>query len=131
MNTWRTSRKADNIKRQRYYFNQVEHRTASKKFLSFVKSQMNSYIPNIVALICIVLLISSCCGTNTFASNNDRFDASDHQSNYANVTFEFVKRNVPKKCVLCKFSFFPCCEPNICVKKTFRPDKCLQVKQGK
>ena len=31
-------------------------------------------------------------------------------------------------CVLCKFNAIPCCKPNICVKKSFRPDECLELK---
>jgi hypothetical protein len=31
-------------------------------------------------------------------------------------------------CVLCKFNMMPCCKPNICIKKRFRPDECLELK---
>jgi hypothetical protein len=36
-----------------------------------------------------------------------------------------------QNCVGCKFGIFPCCTPNICQKKTFRPDECLEIKSGK
>ena len=32
------------------------------------------------------------------------------------------------ECVLCKFNMMPCCKPNLCVKKRFRPDECLELK---
>ncbi len=31
-------------------------------------------------------------------------------------------------CVLCKFNMIPCCKPNLCIKKRFRPDECLELK---
>jgi hypothetical protein len=31
-------------------------------------------------------------------------------------------------CVLCKFNIVPCCQPNLCIKKRFRPDECLELK---
>jgi hypothetical protein len=31
-------------------------------------------------------------------------------------------------CVLCKFTMIPCCKPNLCIKKSFRPDECLELK---
>lgn len=31
-------------------------------------------------------------------------------------------------CVLCKFNMVPCCKPNLCIKKRFRPDECLELK---
>lgn len=35
------------------------------------------------------------------------------------------------KCVGCKFGMAPCCAPNFCRKKRFRPDECVEVKVGK
>ena len=31
-------------------------------------------------------------------------------------------------CVPCKFNLIPCCKPNLCIKKSFRPDECLKLK---
>jgi hypothetical protein len=31
-------------------------------------------------------------------------------------------------CVRCKFSLVNCCQPNICVKRRLRTDKCMRVK---
>lgn len=36
-----------------------------------------------------------------------------------------------KNCVKCKFGINPCCAPNICVKKRFRPDECMEIKTGR
>ena len=40
-------------------------------------------------------------------------------------------REIGRNCVPCKFGLNPCCAPNICVKKRFRPDECMEIKQGK
>ncbi|CAF1208770.1 unnamed protein product [Rotaria sp. Silwood1] len=40
-------------------------------------------------------------------------------------------REFGKNCVRCKFGINPCCAPNICVKKRFRPDECMEIKTGK
>ncbi|CAF1201507.1 unnamed protein product [Rotaria sp. Silwood1] len=40
-------------------------------------------------------------------------------------------REIGKNCVPCKFGINPCCPPNICIKKKFRPDECMEVKPGK
>ena len=92
---------------------------------------MNSNIIFIVTMTCMVLLISPCDGMNMFATNNDSLDVFHPESNYINVTVDVVERSVRKHCVKCKYHLFNCCEPNICVKKTLRPDKCLTVKHGK
>ena len=43
----------------------------------------------------------------------------------------FDTREIGKNCVPCKFGINPCCAPNICVKKRFRPDECMEVKPGR
>ncbi|CAF3548605.1 unnamed protein product [Rotaria socialis] len=40
-------------------------------------------------------------------------------------------REFGKNCVACKFGINPCCAPNICIKKRFRPDECMEIKTGK
>ena len=30
-------------------------------------------------------------------------------------------------CVPCKFNLVPCCKPNLCIKKSLRPDECLEL----
>lgn len=41
----------------------------------------------------------------------------------------FIRKLKPG-CVRCKFGIFKCCSPNICRKRTLRPNKCIKVKQG-
>ena len=43
----------------------------------------------------------------------------------------FDTRQQNKNCVPCKFGVSPCCAPNICRKKRFRPDECIEIKPGK
>ncbi len=49
----------------------------------------------------------------------------------ANNPSNIDKREFGKNCVPCKFGLNPCCEPNICVKKTLWPDECMEIKQSK
>jgi hypothetical protein len=92
---------------------------------------MNSNVIFIVAIACMAVFISSCYSMNIFDSNDDSFDMLHQRSNYENVTFDVVKRHEHENCVHCKFGVFRCCEPNICVKRTLRPDKCMRIKAGK
>ncbi|CAF2713367.1 unnamed protein product [Rotaria sp. Silwood2] len=46
-------------------------------------------------------------------------------------TGSFDTRESGKNCVPCKFGINPCCSPNICIKKRFRPDECMEIKPGK
>jgi hypothetical protein len=96
---------------------------------------MNSNVIFIVAITCGLFLIASCGDddddTNMFASNDDRFDTLHLGPNDGNATVQFVKRYAGRRCVRCKFGFFHCCEPNVCVKRTLRLDKCMRVKQAK
>ena len=43
----------------------------------------------------------------------------------------FDTRESGKNCVPCKFGINPCCAPNICIKKRFRPDECMEIKTGR
>jgi len=40
----------------------------------------------------------------------------------------FNKQMNNPDCILCKFNLVPCCAPNLCIKKHFRPDECLELK---
>ena len=44
---------------------------------------------------------------------------------------EMSKREIGRNCVPCKFGINPCCAPNICRKKTFWPDECMEIKRAK
>jgi hypothetical protein len=92
--------------------------------------QMNSNVIIILSITITLLFISSCESMNMFTSNDDRFDVFHHEPNSGNVTSIMVKRHSHRRCVRCKLGLFKCCEPDICVKKTLRPDKCLSIKQG-
>jgi hypothetical protein len=48
-----------------------------------------------------------------------------------NMSYVMNKRESGKNCVRCKFGINLCCAPNICVKKTLRPDECMEIKVGK
>ncbi|CAF4631870.1 unnamed protein product [Rotaria magnacalcarata] len=56
-------------------------------------------------------------------------DDDDDDSNDDSASFD--TRDSGKKCVACKFGLNPCCAPNICIKKRFRPDECMEIKTGK
>lgn len=117
------------LKRERQLYIRLSPIDYSKALIA-QESDMNS---NLIIFVVIIglLCFSSTNGSNTFTSNNNIFDASQQGFYNENVTYVMAKRNLHRKCVSCKFGFFPCCEPDICVKKSFRPDKCLSIKVGK
>ncbi|CAF2060936.1 unnamed protein product [Rotaria magnacalcarata] len=57
-------------------------------------------------------------------TNDDDDDSNDDSAS-------FDTRDSGKNCVACKFGLNPCCAPNICIKKRFRPDECMEIKTGK
>jgi hypothetical protein len=63
--------------------------------------------------------------------NDDNLELSDIDAR------SFLKKNNDNSfnqllsnsdCVLCKFNMIACCKPNLCIKKRFRPDECLELK---
>jgi hypothetical protein len=63
--------------------------------------------------------------------NDDNLELSDIDAR------SFLKKNNENSfnqplsnsdCVLCKFNMIACCKPNLCIKKRFRPDECLELK---
>jgi hypothetical protein len=63
--------------------------------------------------------------------NDDNLELSDIDAR------SFLKKNNENNfnqllsnsdCVLCKFNMIACCKPNLCIKKRFRPDECLELK---
>ena len=93
--------------------------------------KMNSNFIFILTITCMILLISSCYSTDMLANNADLQGLSYQESNPDDESFSIVKRQASRRCVKCKMGMFNCCEPNICVKKHLRPDKCVRVKTGK
>ena len=71
-------------------------------------------------------------------SNARRFAKDDLDDNDAELSVlaarSFLKEDKSNSlldnedCVLCKFNMIPCCKPNLCIKKRFRPDECLELK---
>ncbi|CAF1276513.1 unnamed protein product [Rotaria sp. Silwood1] len=53
-------------------------------------------------------------------------DARSFLKKHDENSFEAQMNN--PDCVLCKFNMIPCCKPNLCIKKRFRPDECLELK---
>ncbi|CAF1153021.1 unnamed protein product [Rotaria sordida] len=58
--------------------------------------------------------------------NGDSDSADDDDDSGSLDTREFGKN-----CVRCKFGLNPCCAPNVCIRKRFRPDECMEIKSGK
>ena len=92
-----------------------------------------------VALLCIV---SSANAKRLFYNNDDDMELSDKKARMFlrsmtndneddDALASFDTRESGKNCVACKFGINPCCAPNICIKKRFRPDECMEIKPGK
>ena len=102
---------------------------------------------SILFLVALVLLcaIVSTNGKRLFYDNDNDMELSDKKARMflRAMTGEdgdddddgdsasFDTREAGRNCVPCKFGINPCCAPNICVKKRFRPDECMEIKQGK
>jgi hypothetical protein len=97
---------------------------------------MNSNKIIFTSIILILLLVSSSHGKGVFTKSDDDFEVSQQTaatflSMHDNSSNVLDKREAGKNCVPCKLGINPCCAPNICVKKTLRPDECQEVKTGK
>ncbi len=97
---------------------------------------MNSNTMIFTLMAILFLYVSSSYGMNVHTSADDDFEvtqqtATTFLSMHENSSSVFAKREAGRNCVPCKFGANPCCAPNICVKKTLRPDECQEVKQGK
>jgi hypothetical protein len=95
----------------------------------------------ILAAITLLCIISSSNANRLFYNNDDDMELSDQKARMflRAMTGEeddddvasFDTRESGKNCVKCKFGINPCCAPNICIKKSFRPDECMEIKTGK
>jgi hypothetical protein len=97
---------------------------------------MNSNTILFISIALLLLLVSSSHGKGVFTKSDDDFEVSQQTaasflSMHDNSSDVVHKREIGKHCVPCKFGANPCCAPNICVKKTLRPDECQEVKTGK
>ncbi len=104
---------------------------------------MNSNTILFISIALLLLLVSSSQGKGVFTKSDDDFEVSQQTAttflsmdeDFPPIIREdpldiFLKREASKNCVPCKFGINPCCAPNICVKKTLRPDECQEVKTG-
>jgi len=97
---------------------------------------MNSNTIIFISIAMVLLLVSSSHGKNVLTTSDDDFEisqttASVFLSMHDNSSNVVDKRESGRNCVPCKFDTIQCCAPNICVKKTLRPDECQEIKQGK
>jgi hypothetical protein len=103
---------------------------------------MNTKTIILLATIVLLYIISSSNAKRLFYDNDNDMELTDKKARMflRTITGEgdddddstsFDTREFGKNCVPCKFGINPCCAPNICIKKRFRPDECLEIKQGK
>jgi hypothetical protein len=93
----------------------------------------------VLAVLIFQCIISSANSKRLFYNNDDDMELSDDKArmflrsmmNDDDAASSLDTREIGKNCVACKFGINPCCAPNICVKKRWRPDECMEVKQGK
>ena len=98
---------------------------------------------NLILLAAILLLsiIVSSNAKRLFYDNDNDMELSDQKARMFlramtgedddDDSASFDTRESGKNCVACKFGINKCCAPNICIKKRFRPDECMEIKQGK
>lgn len=89
----------------------------------------------LIAMAMAVLLVSASHGMTIESTSEPSFEIHQHSANdflsMNDTPPTMDKREAGKNCVPCKFGVTPCCAPNVCVKKTLRPDECMEIKQGK
>ncbi|UJR32318.1 hypothetical protein I4U23_019782 [Adineta vaga] len=89
----------------------------------------------IVFLVIMCLIVSFCHGKNVpeemhhITISSDEANGFLHSSDPNNVGINLTRREIGSNCVPCKLNMNPCCPPNICIKKTFWFDECMEVKQ--
>ncbi len=88
-----------------------------------------------ILFVTMLLLISSLTdaktlvGKNSFEMSGENASAFLHPSS-DDQSHDISKREMGRNCIPCKFGINPCCEPNICVKKSFWPDECMEIKRA-
>ncbi len=101
---------------------------------------MNMKTLILISAIALICIISSSNAKRLFHDNDNDMELSDKKARMFlramtgdddDDTLSFDTRESGKNCVKCKFGINPCCAPNICIKKSFRPDECMEVKPGK
>jgi len=95
----------------------------------------------LLAIFALLFIVSSSNAKRLFYDNDNDMELTDKRARMFlrsmtdddddDDTASFDTRESGKNCVKCKFGINPCCAPNICVKKSFRPDECVEIKTGK
>jgi hypothetical protein len=94
----------------------------------------------LLAIFALLFIVSSSNAKRLFYDNDNDMELTDKKARMFlrsmtgdddDDTASFDTRESGKNCVKCKFGINPCCAPNICVKKSFRPDECVEIKTGK
>ena len=93
----------------------------------------------LLAIFVLFYVISSSNAKRLFYDNDNDMELTDKRARMflRSMTGDdddaasFDTREFGKNCVKCKFGINPCCAPNICIKKSFRPDECMEIKTGK
>ncbi len=103
---------------------------------------MNMKTIILLAAIALLCIISSSNAKRLFDDNDNDMELTDKKARMFlrgmtgdedddDNSASFDTREFGKNCVPCKFGINPCCAPNICIKKRFRPDECMEIKTGK
>jgi hypothetical protein len=99
-------------------------------FVILDKIPMNS---KMILVLTILLIIISLTNAKTVYGGHHYEMTSENASAFlhpSSDSVDFSKREIGRNCIPCKFGINPCCEPNICVKKSFWPDECMEIKQA-
>ena len=86
---------------------------------------MNSRLFVVVVFVSLVFVLS------LLSPETNAMTVSSARLPFEGPMMDVGKRSSNRRCVRCKLGIANCCEPDICVKRTLRPDKCLSVKPGK
>jgi hypothetical protein len=95
------------------------------------------YSHTIIFLTITFLIIASSNAKNLMVNQNNHFElTADNASMFLYTNADdsseqvFNKREVGRNCIPCKFGINQCCDPNICVKKSWWPDECMEIKRA-
>ena len=85
-------------------------------------------------IVCTIVLLASMflgsTGKRVPSDNDENVELSDMvaRSFLNKYNKHYGNREVKgDDCVPCKFNMVPCCKPNLCIKKSLRPDECLEL----
>lgn len=126
--------KNKHIKRQEDF--SFEHsRTTSNEIFVCQLQLITEMKSNMMIYLTMILLIGTLVNgksirmMNNFEMSNENASAFLNSNDNEHIA-SINKREIGRNCVPCKFGINPCCQPNICVKKTFWPDECMEIKQS-